>query len=213
MKKSFLIPLFVLAMVGTIIACSEIEDCENENNKSNILIAYFTMPEANGVDASSGASRLIKNGVLVGSTQYIAQVIQEEIKGDTFVIKTIYQYPASHDSLLAQAVEEQKKSARPLLATHIKNIDQYDIIFLGYPTWCGDLPMPIYSFLQEYNFVGKTIIPFNSSGGSGLVNTVEAIRRLHSEATVVKALTIPRDSISESKENIKKWLKEINMLK
>lgn len=211
MNKYFLIPLFALAIISTMIACSETEDCENEQNKgSNILITYFTMPEANGTDASSGASRLVKDGVLMGSTQYIAQVIQEATNGDIFAIKTAEQYPVSHDSLLAQAVEEQKRSARPLLATHIENINQYDTIFLGYPTWCGDLPMPVYSFLQEYSFAGKTIIPFNSSGGSGLVNTVDTIKKLQSESIIIKAFTAPRDNISESKESIMNWLKEIN---
>ena len=97
----------------------------------------------------------------------MAMTIQEAIGGELFRIETTEEYPLEHETLVNQAKEEQNEDARPELATHIENVEQYNIICLGYPNWWGDMPQPLYTFLEEYDFSGKTIIPFNSHGGSG----------------------------------------------
>jgi flavodoxin len=216
MKNIFLIPLCLLA-ITIAQACANTDKNTDEKpavtpGDGNILIACFTMPEQDGVDASSGASRLIKGDTLLGSTEYIAKVIQETTDGDLFEIKTVQQYPASHSPLIAQAREEQDAGARPALATKIENLDLYDIVFVGYPNWWGDLPMPLYTFLEEYDFKGKIIAPFNSHGGSGLSNTVNTIKSLQPEATVVAGFTVSRNNVGDAKNDVIAWLKEIGIV-
>ena len=107
------------------------------------------------------------DGEVLGNTQYIAQLIRPtETGGDLFRIETVQEYPGSHDALLDYAYNELTENARPELASQIENPDSYDVIFLGYPNWNSDLPMPLYSFLEEYDFSGKAIIPFTTHGGS-----------------------------------------------
>ena len=155
------------------------EAVQNNTDNENILIAYFSVPEnvdTDGIDANSGASIVVKNKDVLGNMQYMAMTIQEAIGGELFRIETKEKYPLEHETLVNQAKEEQNEEVRPELATHIENVEQYDIIFLGYPNWWGDMPQPLYTFLEEYDFSGKTIIPFNSHGGSGFSNTIEEIK-------------------------------------
>lgn len=118
---------------------SEVEDESKgttQTDGSNILIAYFTMPEdvdTTGVDAVAGASVVVNNDEVMGNVEYMASIIQNTVGGDLFQIETVQQYPLDHDTLVDQAAEEQDTGARPELSTHIENLDQYDIIFLGYP--------------------------------------------------------------------------------
>lgn len=157
------------------------ETVQNNTDNENILIAYFSVPEnvdTDGIDANSGASIVVKNKDVLGNMQYMAMIIQDAIGGELFRIETTEEYPLEHETLVNQAKEEQNEEVRPELATHIENVEQYDIIFLGYPNWWGDMPQPLYTFLEEYDFSGKTIIPFNSHGGSGFSNTIEEIKKL-----------------------------------
>ncbi len=103
---------------------------------SNILIAYFTMPEdvdTAGADAVAGASVVVNGGETMGNVEYMAGIIQNTVGGGLFRIETVQQYPLDHDALVDQAAEEQDAGARPELSTHIENLGQYDTIFLGYP--------------------------------------------------------------------------------
>ena len=160
------------------------EAVQNNTDNENILIAYFSVPEnvdTDGIDANSGASIVVKNKDVLGNMQYMAMTIQEAIGGELFRIETKEKYPLEHETLVNQAKEEQNEEVRPELATHIENVEQYDIIFLGYPNWWGDMPQPLYTFLEEYDFSGKTIIPFNSHGGSGFSNTIEEIKEIEND--------------------------------
>ena len=187
------------------------EAVQNNTDNENILIAYFSVPEnvdTDGIDANSGASIVVKNKDVLGNMQYMAMTIQEAIGGELFRIETKEKYPLEHETLVNQAKEEQNEDARPELATHIENVEQYDIIFLGYPNWWGDMPQPLYTFLEEYDFSGKTIIPFNSHGGSGFSNTIEEIKKLQSNATVRDdGLSISRNDVADSEQEITDWAK------
>ena len=130
---------------------------------AKILVAYFTVPETDGVDASSGASRIIDNGHLYGNMEYIARTISEATGGDLFAIKTIRTYPGGHKELVDAAKKEAEAKARPKLVSHIENLKDYDVVFVGYPNWWDGMPMPLYTFFEEYDFSGKTVIPFNFS--------------------------------------------------
>lgn len=142
----------------------------------------------------------------MGNVEYMASVIQETVGGNLFQIETVQQYPLDHDPLVDQAAEEQDADARPELATHIENLDPYDTIFLGYPNWWGDMPQSLYTFLEEYDFSGKTIIPFCPHGGSGFSRTESTIAELQPGATVSEnGLTISRNDVADSHDQIAQW--------
>lgn len=187
------------------------EAVQNNTDNENILIAYFSVPEnvdTDGIDANSGASIVVKNKDVLGNMQYMAMTIQEAIGGELFRIETKEKYPLEHETLVNQAKEEQNEEVRPELATHIENVEQYDMIFLGYPNWWGDMPQPLYTFLEEHDFSGKTIIPFNSHGGSGFSNTIEEIKKLQPNATVRDdGLSISRNDVADSEQEITDWAK------
>lgn len=183
-----------------------------EAGNGNILIAYFSVMETDGVDTVAGASRVAANGEVLGNNEYISQIIQRETGGDLFAIETVQEYPTTHDPLLDFAYEEKAENARPELATQIKNLDNYDVIFLGYPNWNADLPMPLYTFLEEYDFSCKTIIPFTTHGGSGFSRTIQTISELQPDATVISdGLSISRNSVSGAENEVVDWVNALNL--
>lgn len=188
---------------------------KEENENSNILIAYFSVPEdidTNGIDADSGASVVVKDEEVLGNMEYMALTIQDAISGDLFRIETKEAYPLDHEPLVDQAAEEQDENARPELATHIENPEQYDTILLGYPNWWGDMPQPLFTFLEEYDFSEKTIIPFNSHGGSGFSNTIEEIKELQPDANISdEGLSISRDKVADSVQDVTDWAKSLDL--
>lgn len=178
-----------------------------EEEGSNILIAYFTMPETDGVDAVSSASRVIADGELLGNTQYIAQIIEQATDGELFHIQTVQEYPGEHDPLIDFAADEKAEGARPELSTHIDNLGNYDVIFIGFPNWWADLPMPLYTFLEEYDFSGKTIVPFSTHGGSGFSRTISTITDMEPDATVIQdGFTISRNNVTKAKDDVIAWI-------
>lgn len=190
---------------------STLETSQIQNN-GKILIAYFTMPETDGTDMSSSASRVINNDELMGATEYVARVIQDNTGGDLFQIETEQTYPGTHDSLVDQAADEQDENVRPALKTTIDNLDDYDVIFLGYPNWWGDMPMPLYTFLEAYDFSDKTIIPFNTHGGSRFSSTISTIEELQPNATVIEdGLTISRNDVTDAESEIVDWVESLGL--
>ena len=182
---------------------------EGQSESSNVLIAYFSVPEdvdTEGIDANAGASVVVREGQVMGNLEYMADVIQQTIGGDLFRIETVEEYPLDHEPLVDQAAEEQDEEARPELSTQIENPDQYDTILLGYPNWWGDMPMALYTFLEEYDFSGKTIIPFTAHGGSGFSDTVDTIAELQPDAEVSdEGVSISRNDVAEAQEEISSW--------
>jgi flavodoxin len=189
-------------------------NAQNQGTKK-ILIAYFSMPETgetNNIDAVSGSSIQVVNGKVKGNVQFVAECIQKAIGGDMFAIRTEQPYPTVHNALTDYAKNEQQKNTRPRLATRIEKLQDYDTIFLGYPIWWYDLPMALYSFLDQYDLSGKTIIPFTVHGGSRFAGTIEKIVRLEPGATVIQdGLAISRNSVARSERDITAWLRRIGM--
>lgn len=179
---------------------------DNEND-SRILIAYFTAAENSGVDAVASASYSMVNGEPVGRLRAIADMIQAQTGGELFSIRTSVVYPADGGELIDYAAEEQRNDARPELTSHIDDLDKYDTIFVGYPNWWADLPQVMYSFFDEYDFSGKTIIPFNVHNGSRLSGTVGTIEELEPNANVITdAFTISERNVPEAASEVEKWL-------
>lgn len=186
------------------------EDDAAENTEvpigSNILIAYFTVPETDGVDTVANASRVATEDGVVGNTEFIAMEIQKNLGGDLSAIETVQEYPGSHDPLLEFAYNEKSDDARPELSAHIESLDGYDYIFVGFPNWNADLPMPLYTFFEEYDFSGKTIIPFVTHGGSGFSGTIHTIQSLEPDAAVIEAgLSVSRNSVAGAQADVKSW--------
>ena len=121
--------------------------------------------------------------------------------------RQVQEYPGSHDPLLEYAYTEKAENARPELAGQIENLEDYDVIFLGYPNWNADLPMPLYTFLEQYDFSGKTIIPFTTHGGSGFSRTIQTIQELQPGATIVEdGLSISRNNVPEAQSAVTDWI-------
>lgn len=222
MKKIFLITGVTMLAVAAALGVpntGKAADVDNSTKQTTssvqtggkVLVAYFSVPETDGVDASSGASRLVTGGKLQGNTEYVATVISEATGGDLFEIKAVHTYPGSHKELIDAAKKESDHNARPQLATHIKNLKEYDVIFVGFPNWWYDMPKPLYTFFDEYDFSGKTVVPFCTHGGSRFSSAIKTIREMEKNATVLNGYTIARDRVAESKEGILKWLEKIGM--
>lgn len=178
-----------------------------------ILVAYFSEPlPDNGVDATTSASRLVVNGDLYGSVQYMATIIGEETGGDMVRIQTATPYPQDYTTLANQANQERQNDVHPELATSIENFDDYDVVFVGYPIWWYQMPMAMYSFFDEYDFAGKVIVPFSSHGGSGWSGTVDDIAGMEPQATMMNGYSISRNNVAGSADGIRQWLQEIGVV-
>ena len=184
-----------------------------QESSTDTLVVYFSMPETtepDGMTEEEENSTVVINGEVLGNTQYVAYIIQENTGADIFRIEPETPYPTDHDTLVDLAAEEQDNDARPALKATINNLDQYDTIFIGYPNWWGDMPMILYSFFDEHDFSGKTIIPFNTHGGSGFSNTISTIAELEPEATVNEnGFTVSRDYVQDAEQDIVGWLNEL----
>ena len=197
---------------GKIIESNEdaLQESENVTSGSNILIAYFTAAENSGVDAVASASYTTINGTAVGRLRAVADMIQENTGGDLFSIQTSVVYPADGGELIDYAAEEQDENARPELTSQIENLDQYDTIFIGFPTWWYDMPQALYSFFDEYDFSGKTIVPFNVHNGSRFSGTISTIKELEPNATVIEdGFTVSERDVADSADDVAEWLDEL----
>ncbi len=221
MKK--IISLFmVLTMVLSLAACSTNqspsestpEESSSQTNESTPtpsntngknLVVYFSMPD--NVDDST----VVIDGETLGNTQYMAYVIQETIGADIFRIEPETPYPTDHDELVDIAREEQSNNARPAIKDTIENFDTYENIFVGYPNWWGDMPMILYSFFDKYDFSGKTIIPFNTHGGSGFSGTISTIKEIEPNAEVLDGKSISRNDIQDAEQEIVDWVNSLDL--
>ena len=180
---------------------NNVENEENNNSTENKnLIVYFSM---------AGNVYNVGN-VEIGNTAIMASYIADYLNADTFEIIPVKTYPTNHSDLINEAKEEQSQNARPEIKNKINNFEQYDTIFIGYPIWWGDLPQIVYTFLEEYDFSGKTIIPFNTHEGSGSSGTYNTIRNKLKNANVnTNGLAIQGKIARQegSRSTVEKWLK------
>lgn len=230
--------VLMLAMLALLAGCSSAETAQSESplgstptlteemqpaskvEGEKVLIAYFSrignIDDEYPVDAISSASVVMQGDEMLGNVQYMATLIQNETGGTLHFIETAEKYPSEYDStdnnaLDIQAEREANDNARPALATHIDNIAAYDVIFLGFPTWYGDMPMAIYTFLDEYDLADKQIYLFNTSGGSGSRNAYAEVERLEPEANVENnILSVSHSQVAALTElDVKQWLVDV----
>lgn len=141
-----------------------------------------------------------------GNTRGVAEEIQRQTGADLFEIQLETPYPNDYNAVLEQAQQEQNEQARPALANHVENMDQYSTILLGYPNWWASIPMPIASFLEEYDFSGKTILPFCSHGGGRFGQSLTAIAKLVPDATLGEGLAIHYSGGDSMAADVTAWL-------
>jgi len=180
------------------------------------LVVYFSMPETTEPDNMSREEELstvVIDGEVLGNTQYVAYVIEEHTGADIFRIEPVDPYPMDHTELENIAQAEQRENARPEISGAIEDMEQYDTIFLGFPNWYFDMPMIIYSFLDQYDLSGKTVAPFVTSGGSGFSDAISTIQAMEPEANVITdGLSISRNTVADSETEIVEWLTEQGFL-
>jgi flavodoxin len=172
--------------------------------KKKALIAYFSRKGNNYV---SGKIADLK----VGNTEVAARMIQEITGGNLFQIEAVKAYPLDYTATTEVAKQELRSKARPALSTHVEALDSYDVIFLGFPNWWGTMPMPVCTFLEEYDFTGKTIIPFCTHEGSGLGSSEKDIAKLCPAAKLLKGLAIHGTRVNDAKKDIANWLDKVNV--
>ena len=163
--------------------------------------------------AETGSESLVVYFSWSGNTENVAKSVQSQTDSDIFEIVPATSYRDDYDTVLDVAQEEQKENARPAISGSIENIDQYDVVYVGFPNWWGDMPMILYTFFDTYDLSGKTIAPFCTSGGSGLSGTVNEIKSLEPDASVTEGLHIGSSSSSEPDDAVSQWLNDTGLAK
>ena len=146
--------------------------------------------------------------VTVGNTEKVANLIAETIGGNLFKIEQKVPYSSHYKYCTEQALAHKKANVRPELVKLPDNLDSYDEIYLGYPNYWGDLPMAVYTFLEAFDWTGKTIHPFCTHEGSGLSGTERKIAATCQGANVKKGLAICGSCVSQSGQAVLQWLKQ-----
>ncbi|WP_286032823.1 flavodoxin [Brachyspira pilosicoli] len=184
-----------------------------KGTQNKILIAYFTWsdntvvenPDSIDVDAETSASVLSP-----GNAELIANWIAEETGGDLFSIKTQNKYSSDYDECLNQARKERDNNERPALVERVNNIDDYDVIFLGFPNWWYTCPMAVFTFVESYDLSGKTIIPFCTHGTGGLSRTIRDLKNLLPDnCEVLEPIGVYRPEVKNSKSRVLDWLRKL----
>lgn len=212
-------------LLGAVLLCAALPTLAEEDTGS-ILIAYFTWAEntvvedadasiasalehysnmgdsQSGTDATSCASLLPP-----GNTAVMAAHIQAYTGGDLFSIQVEDLYPSGYEECLERAADELDANARPALRTSVANMDDYDVVFLGMPNWWYSCPMAILSFVEAYDFSGKTVIPFVAHGTGGVSGSVRDMRQsLPADCTVLDPIGVYRPDIPSCGPRIEEWL-------
>ena len=154
-------------------------------DSSSVLIAYFSWS---------------------GNTEQVARIIQQETGGDLFEIAPATPYTDDYNELLDIAQQEQSDNARPELASLVENWEQYDTIFIGYPNWWNDAPMAVYTFLESYDWDGKTLIPFNTSASGGFGRSLSGLVESASGASILEGLSFTERTLGDAQSEVAAWL-------
>ena len=163
------------------------------------LIAFFSRADENYF---SGAMRYVK----VGNTEIVCDLMKEMIPADTFKIEMKTPYSPVYMTCIEEAKKDLRAEARPELGSYPDNIDEYDTVILAYPNYWGTMPMAVFTFLDRYDFSGKTILPLCTNEGSGMGHSESDIKKHTSGATVKKGLAITGSNAAKAGPSVKEWL-------
>ncbi|MFV0519856.1 MAG: flavodoxin [Lachnospirales bacterium] len=167
---------------------------------SKNLIVYFSRKGNNYINGS------IKH-LEIGNTEIASKMIKELVGGDLYEIEPCTPYSDDYDTCIREAQKDLNSNARPEFKNNLVNIDEYNIIYLGYPNYWGTMPMHIFTFLEKYDFTGKIIMPFCTHEGSGMGKSESDIKKIAKGAKVEKGLSIKGGSVNNAKDTLEKWVK------
>ena len=166
------------------------------------LIAFYSRA---GENYFGGVHRRVS----VGNTEKAAEILAEMTEGELYKIEQAQPYSDDYDTCTAEAKADLRKNARPEVPTLPDNLDGYDEIYLGYPNYWGTMPMAVCTFLENYDFTGKTIHPFCTHEGSGLSHTVEDIQKAAPGAVVTRGLAVRGSAVDNAKAVLEQWVEEV----
>ena len=182
--------------------------------EQNVLVAYFSRwgntDYGTDVDATTSASIVLNDGQQVGTTELFAEMIQDEVGGDLYLIQSSESYPVDFDDVVDKNHEEQGENFRPELISEV-DLSKYDIIFVGYPVWASSVPTPVLSFLESADLSGKKIIPFCTHDGYGAGSSYSEVEQSSQNATVEQGLALEASEVSGAQETIHNWLKSLEL--
>lgn len=169
------------------------------------------VPEISTEPTNESGGTLVAYFSWSGNTEQMAQMIQAETDGDLFEIEPATPYTDNYNTLLDVAQQEQADNARPELASQVENWESYDVVFVGYPDWWSDAPMLIYSFLESYDWEGKALVPFCTSGGSGFGRSLGKLSDSAPGATIVEGLHVSGSRVDGASDQIASWIDSLNL--
>lgn len=184
--------------------------------KTKISIILFILSLMNigmYAQSKSGKKILVAYFSRSGNTEEIAKQIKEATGADIFEIVPVKAYPPAYNDVVEQAKKEINSNYKPPLKSKISNFRSYDIIIVGSPNWWSTIAPPVATFLSEYDFSGKTIVPFMTHEGTRLGRSVEDIKKLCPKATVTEGLAVRGGTVKKANDNVLKWLREVGVLK
>ena len=181
------------------------------SQKNNILIAYFSLwdnaPWEEGIDTNTSASVVVDENGPLGTNGYVARMIQNIVGGDLHMILAEEPYPADFDAV----VDENHRETSRSISSKVENMEQYDMVFIGYPVWAATLPQAVRTFLSEYDFSGKTVIPFCTHDGSGAGRSFSAVAELAVAAETLEGLAIHAPEVAGSADAVTEWLNGLGL--
>lgn len=215
MNKKVLVLIIVLVVLvligGGIYLFTRDSEEKNEKSPVNNNNNNVNNENNNNDNETDELSTLVVYFSNSGNTEILANFIHNYVGGDIVALEPTVAYPEDYNDLLDVAQEEQQSDARLEFNDLNIDIEDYDTIFIGYPNWWGDMPMIIYTFFDTYDLSGKTIAPFNTSGGSGLSRTVETIRELEPDATVTDGFTVLGDNVNRAMSDVEEWIDSLGL--
>lgn len=195
--------LLQVSILGFAQYSNEKEIINNMETKQKSLVAFFSRADENY------AVGYIKKG----NTHIVAEMIAAETGADLFHIETVKPYPADYNECVEVATREKQSKARPEIKGDIR-VEDYDVIYLGYPNWWGEMPMAVYTFIEKHNWQGKVVVPFCTHEGSGLSGTERRVQSSCTGATVLNGLAVRGYTAQNEQEAVRKevqsWIKRLN---
>lgn len=148
----------------------------------------------------------------VGNTEVIARKIHALTGSDLFQVETVKAYPEDYTETTRVSKDELRQNARPELTETVADMASYEVVYLGYPNWWGTMPMAVFTFLESYDFTGKTIVPYCTHEGSGLGNSERDIKKHCPTANVLSGLAIKGSTVGRADNDVANWLRKLDLI-
>lgn len=216
MKKIISMVVMFVASALSIVSCANnntTATTETSKNKENNMSTSISGKKTLVVFFSHTGENYGVGNISEGNTHIIAKMIAEATGGSLFEIVPEKEYPHdSYDEVVEIAKQEKARKARPAIKGDIK-VEDYDVIFIGYPNWWGDMPMPVYTFLEKHDWTGKVVVPFCTHEGSGLSSTEKYIAEACKGATVAKGLAVrgatAQNNREQARKSVNSWIEKL----